>query len=505
VNFFQGTGSMTADGTIRTQYNQAYAIKSGLLPPYNTAYNGVAFGGTIDDTSYSYTWNPCSSGPLGLASRGNGGGAPGIAPLNQYQVRHFYNQSATSDLIVRAIAFASDFEGVGSFRDVTTGNYVNFGTGTYTGMPAPSSTVQNNVSYLGGVMSGFTAPTNGNYFNIGQQNLAHKYSMAYYAALVFGEPHFMDLCLEAANGGIIEFHPFFRNPPNGGNYSGAVPAGVGVVTAGAAQTGIRSMAWANRDLQHAATIAPPNHPDGSQYCNYIRAMADLSAGYPLLVMNSTQLGSYLAGLGYWHPVATPGTRLEVNSGGFQYNYFIAVMCMAAARENADAMTWLNTVSAWDSHVVNTFGGYHLYVEYDHSLILSGGSAYGTPITSDTNYGVRTTGMISRVTWTTGATAFTMTVDTVNGYALTTGDKFIFDPDETLPGGFSGNTPYYARDVSGTTCNLAATPGGTKITPTDSGTFQSGSGPQEDLSGPWIICAAPPAASTGFSPAPQTHI
>ena len=57
------------------------------------------------------------------------------------------------------MAFATDFEGVGSVRDVATGNYVNVSNFSYGGMPAPSTSQKTSLQIIANSVSGFTAPS----------------------------------------------------------------------------------------------------------------------------------------------------------------------------------------------------------------------------------------------------------------------------------------------------------------------------------------------------------
>jgi uncharacterized phiE125 gp8 family phage protein len=65
---------------------------------------------------------------------------------------------------------------------------------------------------------------------------------------------------------------------------------------------------------------------------------------------------------------------------------------------------------------------------------------------------------------------TTDVITTYGYSFIAGESFqLTNSGGALPAGLAANTTYYARDVSGNTCKLAATPGGVAIDITGAGT------------------------------------
>ncbi|MGH7227142.1 MAG: hypothetical protein ACRELF_28330, partial [Gemmataceae bacterium] len=143
---------------------------------------------------------------------------------------------------------------------------------------------------------------------------------------------------------------------------------------------------------------------------------------------------------------------------------------------------------------------------------SGGNATSTLIASDSHYGVCSFGGgISSLSWTTTSPAFTaaVTSGTYNGkasaYYISDGDQWLFDASETVPGGFTAETPYYAVNVAGANFDLAAAKGGTAIIPTSGGSFPTiGGGVALGYSGPFYAPSNPPAASTGQTPQNYTN-
>jgi hypothetical protein len=181
------------------------------------------------------------------------------------------------------------------------------------------------------------------------------------------------------------------------------------------------------------------------------------------------------------------------------------MCATSNRQHADAIAYIQDRANFLAYYLSTFGGYHFYTEYSHMTTAprAYSSGYAAPISSDTEFAIVAAGMFSTLTWTTGARAFTANGLSA-GLVVSAGDKWIFDPTGTngVPNGFTGDVPYYAVNVSGSSFDLSATPGGVAITPgntTGSGLPSAGRTGLAGLGGPWIILATPPIASTGKSP------
>lgn len=506
-NFFQGTGSMSADNTVRTQFNRTYLHSTGAIPPWNLSVNGTAFGGTIKDVgaitggsfwSGSPTWNPVSCGPLSPAARSSTGSNLEIGPVTAFHAAHFYNQSAVADLAVRAMTYASDYDGVGSFRDVSTGNYVNFSNNSYTGMPAPSANQQTSLEVIAYGTNGFTPPSTPPAGNLGflwgnagegPQDTSHKPSMAFYGFLVFGEPHFYDLMIEAANGALLETYAPNRAPTSPAGY-GIIPTTSGV--------GLRGRTWALRDLMLGAMFASSTSPDGSQVPQYLSALVSANIAWCNDLFSSTYLGSALAAQNSWRMVLGDGSgNIDPSCGGFQMGYWECVMAWLAALGDTNAPTWLTNYLTWLNYVLSNYGGYNLYAEYDGAAKVTGSSNSVPPITSLSQYG--SVALYSLLSWTNSSPAFSVTSPEL-GYVVTAGDKYVFGDDQPAPpGGFSNWTPYYVRDVSGNNFNLAASPGGTAIIPTNTGSQTPGSTSAGGEGTPWLLQDSPPPASTGLFP------
>ncbi len=504
-NFFQGTGSMAADNTVRTQFNQTYLHSTGAIPPWSLSVNGTAFGGTIKDipaivgaSSVSYwsgspTWSPVNSGPLALASRGGPGSLPDIGPLTTFHCVHFYNQSAVSDLAVRSITFAGDFEG-GGLRDAATGNYLNFGNSSYTNMPAPSSNQQSTVMAINSNCYGFTGPStppaSGTGFLMGaEQDSQHRPNTTFYGFLVFGEPHFYDLLIESAQVAYLQTSGPARVPTS--------PAGYGIFFASSSQ-GLRGSTWGFRELMLAATFAAATPPDGSGITTYLSDLVGANFTFMDTLYSPTYLGSALSGQNSWRKVSVDNSFVDYSCGGFMMGYHECIMAWADGLGWSGARTWNNKYATWLNYVNSNFGLYHAYTEYDGATLVTN-SSMGGPITSFTQYGI-TAGVYGSLSWRSSGTRRFTADGPVLGYVVTAGDQWVFHSDQGAPAGFSYSTGYYAVDVSGNDFNLSATVGGSPILPSNSGTLFPGFGSFTlDGSSPFLLLAAPPNAASGLIP------
>jgi hypothetical protein len=487
--FFQGTGSVAADCTVRTQFDRTYFHSTGVIPPWNLSVSGIAFGGTIKDiptscTTQAASWTywggspvhtPVSVGPLSPQVRGGGGENPDIGPYTLWHACHFYNQTAVGEQAVRSIAFASGFDGAGNFRDVTTGNYINVSNASYTGMPAPSSDQQGVIGFTYGYTFGYTAPSNpavSNFLWGGLQAYDHKPSMAPYAFIVFGEPYFYDAMIEEGIATFIEHESRAARVQ-----SAPAPVGYGIIM-GPDGDGLRTAAWSLRSLGIASFLAANVSPDGSQVPAYLNDMRAGNTAWANALFSATYQGSYLNGLNSWNTLGLDdfaGSTISAYCGGFMMSYQISAMALNAGLGDADALTWLNTYQGFQNYVLTNWGGYNLYAEYDHQAQqATGGSSDGLPITSGA-YGVSAQGMFSYLSWGMASPAFS-TPGMGFGFVPQNGTRVIFGRDQaTLPGGFSYETGYFMvnANAGAGTFDLSATLGGSAILPTTASTTISG--------------------------------
>ena len=324
--FIAGAGSFAADATLRTQFDTAYFHKTGMLPPLTLTQTPSDINATW--LSSNPLWSPTSSGPVKQAI-GAGGDDASIGMLTDWQVVHFFNQSAAGEQVVRTIGYANAFSSI-SLRDLTTRNLANISGNSYTGMPASNPNLQWNAENV--YASGFTAPPAGNSnFMWGENNTTHKPPFAYYAALVFGGPDLLDLVIENANGGALEQDPSQRN--------WTTPYTVdGVILAAPDGELARGPAWAYRDRHFAAALAPASHPDGSQVSQYTAAVALADSAYMIAVISATYTNAYAVAIGLHYFVESFGpSQVNAASGaGFTMAYFACAVAFAACARLRDA-------------------------------------------------------------------------------------------------------------------------------------------------------------------------
>jgi hypothetical protein len=483
-----------------------------------TSLTGTTFGGTVQDItamvgnlnqsaapigSVAYwtgtpIWTPVSCGPISPAERGAPGQSPDIGPSTLWHAAHFYNQSAVGDMAIRAIAFASDFDATGSFRDHANFQYINVSNTTYTGVTAPSALQQSTLYYLNNTqVSGFTAPSNppngSDTIWGGQCNNAHKPSMAWYAFWAFGEDYFHQIMIEAGIGQYLQVYAPNRAP------SSPLPTGYGITT-GPTLGGLRSLAWAYRDTAIAAALCASNHPDGSQICQYIRDLIPANSSWMNNFFSSTYIGSALAAQNRWNHPADLSGNLDPSDGGFMMSYWIGVVSwIAMACEDSGCKTWLNNYSTWLNWQLNNVGGIAYYVEYDHAVVLDSSGNGTTGISSLNDYGIISgTHFLPNngtMSWVPSSPSFTVP-SSFGGYTPANGDFWIFDASETVPNGFSAETKYISLNVSGDKFDLSAN-GSTPIAPGSTGSLAINVGLSEGESGPWLVMKNPPAAATGI--------
>ena len=240
--FFQGTGSIAADSTLRTQINQSYWQSTACFPPLD-----LTLLGTVPDTGYTYDWNPYNCGICRAVSVDDVGPPNEVGIFNSTGGVDFYAQTWLTEKENRIMGLyagttASDWtDSNSSTFDIIPPTY---GTGTpYTGLPAALQ--ENGPPQPSGIASTIFDAT-------------HEPDLGYWPYLRFGELQFFDYMVGWTNQ-VTGFQQW-----NGG---GATPtpyypyASYGCVVA---QGQNRGVGWANRDIQKIAFICSYN-PNPSLY------------------------------------------------------------------------------------------------------------------------------------------------------------------------------------------------------------------------------------------------
>ncbi len=243
----------------------------------------------------------------------------------------------------------------------------------------------------------------------------------------------------------------------------------------ASDNALRKMAWGLRPLVFASGLWPDTDPAGTQIGTYLNDQRAASIDFPNQWIAASN--NYLKKNGFWVPLA--------GRSSWTFSYYLYVASLAATLcEDANAVTFLNSSVTYYNHILNAFSGWQLHDFWTFVFSPTGGlpdsSTMGSPITSDaqfsSTYGVGND--ITGVNWSSSASpSFTWVIPSPSyaGFVPTNGDKVvwpstIFGSAQTgLPGGFTAGTPYYAVNVSGNSFDLAATPGGARIVPSNNGT------------------------------------
>jgi hypothetical protein len=360
-NFFQGTGSVAAETTLRVQINQAYWNSTGTFLPMDMSVNGS----TLPETPWQYQWNPYTVGHVRIGDIDAGGPPVELGLMSTICGWDFYKQSLLTEIENRAFGLSPgtipcDFKSGDSGTFDRLLNMLGIGP-TYSGLPAPSlspyvtplcgpggswsnGTGYSNVSPPGCVGSGLNNPT-------------HEPDLCQWAYMRFGELQFFDFMCEWAqlNTG---------SQPNaiGPGQSKTAPPypyeAYGIVIAGGQ---FRGTGWATRDLckcafwcSHDPTSNPSNpvFSDGSDLQGYLIAHADQQTAYAIAMIDGDDAGlwgsqagaDYVKASGMWSPKSGDGiTGMQM----WQSAYTAGGMMPSALRGEPKAIDfikrWMNFV------------------------------------------------------------------------------------------------------------------------------------------------------------------
>jgi hypothetical protein len=515
-NFFQGTGTIASETTLYNPVNQNYWQGSGVIPPYNLSVNGAPNGGALNEYVYSNDWYPYNIGQMTVYEPGTGDHSDiGILPL--YASNEFYCGTLNTLRHNRIIGLSCAFS-VTDFVDASTKKRLNLGnpSGGY-GLAASSDS---RISFSGSSFVG-----NGNYFSVpnttglayGLSVTEHEPAWPVWAYLRTGELQYLDLMIDQSVMSLLTIGG--NRTLNSGN-AGISETLYGCYFPTNAGAEMRAIAWGMRDQQWPAHLYPrdpsntsgnPVFTDGTNIAQYLTDNADANARWPLLQFQTPAptipWTAYTQEHGYWTPwiaynvttfSGTPGPAFGTNDVAWEYADFAQVMCLAAARGNTDAVTFLESCPAvqW-AHDLAVLGGW-LYISdtdrsYDSNLDDSGFYT-NLLINSDAQYGMPPFPLFDNivvghnyVTWRpnssggsyTGPPAFVMTGG-FNGnenWHPSNGDIYIPQPygfgwpDDLWPSELSAWDTYYVVNLVSTggynyAFDLSTTLGGSPILITD---------------------------------------
>lgn len=460
-NYIQSGGSLAAAPTLRATRDPTYWQSTRVIPPWDLSL----IGSVADNPSWAYNWNPVTSGFIGLGTPTTGERAD-IGPFNGYSARHFYNQTAANEKMIRTIGLAAammDYQlrDTSKFAPVNVGNstisYTNFGT-------SKGATLTWGGDHNAGFNWGFTIPPLNNKSLAFYSNLYdHMPAMTYYAYLWAGTPDYLDLVIEMGNGAIMVNEPQYRNP--------TLPAPGAKSVATNFMSQVRSVGWALRDLVSAAGIVPDTAPDGIDYKSYFVDSAIASLKW--INTNIANASTWTNASGYYNPYAFAQNLLVVVSV-WQRSYIMHSTALGTALlESSDGLAALANFSRWYQYQTAHFGDFSRYNYFEAT---ANNNTATSPVQDDAHWGAAPDAIVS---WTNANPAvFTVSssgsLNSQYYQTVTNGDKWIFvsyysgTPSTSIPGGLTAATPYYVVNASGTSFNLATSPGGTPVATTNSG-------------------------------------
>lgn len=510
-----GATSPSADVTMRHQIDQVAWKASDFFPPYGQS--GLGFANlsagtttTVVDNSYSYGWNPYSIGNFDQETT-TGGDRDSIGLLPQQHVAAFYNQSQTSETLVRIGAMAGAHI-PHNFLDATTLNLINImgPSASYRGLPSYDT----NVPAWVDLPSGFTniPATRCTIFDSGSTE--HMANHAFFGYCCYGERHMLDILEEKGVGAFYQqvSHLDYRNPTLPTSVCGS-SGKFGVLINGENRT----VGWALRNNACAAGMTPTVSPDGSQRGVYIRALlAQETAFFAAMIVSannyytpspgSSTVQSYLLSTGnfiladYSGNGGTGPAFWNWSVAMFEQPYLMSALLLAADLcQDANAAAVVKTTVTFYDHINTKFGVWTLWGYYQ-TVYTTQNPAVIT-ISSDAAFGVNALtwysgggGVGSSVSW-NGAgfpgapSGQRFQVTPGNRYVAANGDQFTWDASVTgLPSTISIGQAVYVINASTLTggvyyFDFSPTSGGSPL-----GSF-SGTGTINQTTGPAFMATS----------------
>jgi hypothetical protein len=462
-NFFQGTGSQSAETTLRATINKVYWQSCRFTAPYDTTLSGAE----ITDTTYNYNWNCYSAGSIG-AGISSGGDNAWIGVLTNYAAVDFYNQSQASDTQNRIVGLAASMMCY-DLKDPALDTIVNVSNNSYTGLPTSNTAICSGGN--GGTPTGYTQPGPGSAGALFFQaaDASHVPFFSFWPYIRTGELQYYDLLVEQGMGAeLLYLGAGARNPSSANGDSPYSGTTYGVVTYNIQEA--RGTGWGFRNLAAAALIGPwnPTDPtylwDGTQQVKYLNDLADVSATFTIDQWNMNPSGvftPYAAGASMWTQY-----QYNANSGSPGFNaspmwencYIALGHCYSYLRGTASAaksLDFINLMIARFNYIISTYGGGYSLYAYTQQMTIAdviGGGNVGTTLnTSDAQYVISQisafNGNTTVLLWQTGSTnAFYFTASGPSqGWTPANGDVLIpyeGNGSQNYPTELNPATPYY---------------------------------------------------------------
>lgn len=457
-DFVQGGGSALADCTVRVQHDKTYVVKSRIVPPYSTSL--------VPTSGVSVDYYPMGRGSM-QRNMGGTGERDDIGVLPSWSVRHLMTQSALDERIVRVNGLVPS-----SWRQCarkkTTGQIVPVTdpSPSYTGMGT------NEVLWRGPVtnLRGFVVPADNTSMWNQEYEPSHRPDGCFYPYLITGEPQYLDMMVEYANGiisgAVSESRTMRTTLPisqgtvtansdygerdviiNGTNYKGGAYFFTGNLA--------RVAAWGTRDMAHAAAIYPDVCPYGTQVKKYFSEICE--NGFAAMNAYNQALGAEWAGSGIYcfderSDAAAPWCNGYFSNSVCHQSSILATASSATFRAYL-AQYWERLALNRDFATVSSFDG---------SIYVDGGAR----VTKAEDV---LTSIDTPLVFSTSTSRFTVTASAKRvAWQPTNGDVIAFltkfDADKPFSEAVDCKR-FYVVNASGVTGQLALTPGGSPITVT----------------------------------------
>lgn len=451
-DFVPGGGSAAADCTVRVVHNKTDVVRSRLVPPYDV---------TVSPTSSSSVDYAPFAPALMTRNMGTTGERSDIGLLPSWYARHILSQSTVDERVVRVTGLCS-----GGWRQtmrrVSTKEIVPLNTGTYAGMGTSQPTWENKLSST----TGFVLPADTSSLWSSEHEPSHRPGAVYYPYVLTGEPQYLDMLAEQANG-IMSYcnggtaNTFATAPITGSAFaSGGSERNytVGATTYYCCATLLSSnlsrlAAWHLRDWVHLLAVSPDVSPSGSAVKAYAQDVVNSSFDM-INAYNASQSAGWQAG-GFYYFRGTD----QPSEAGWTLGYLSCSVASACA-----VLGNPTNATTFRDHLAKFWRGYH-----DRNDI-AGVATFSFTNRDETGTRVENLDNIM-ADLASGSMSWSSTTDTFTvgaggsgnfNYTPTNGDKIGFSTY------FSANKPfastpdrkqYYVVQASGQTFKLSDTPGG----------------------------------------------
>ena len=349
----QADGVSAAATSMRVSMDVPYVQLSRLMPPY-------------DRQAHVRPANEISYRAMGRGSvergMGNTGERPDIGVIPDWNVRHLLSQTAFDEQITRVNGLVA-----GGWRLATRKRSTRQPVPCVDNRPSYTKLGNTEASWRGpGYAHGVVLPSPNT--SLWGEDVAHRPGCAYWPYVFSGEPQYLDLMIEhacthllALAPGSVTFateHPISKVFVDGWHgdrdsrigAGGTLYKGAGILFMGSG--GLRTPAWASRDVVQAAALCPDTPPDGAAVRDYLRdvmhsaysALADYAKKMPasfsqagLFIMNEGNESPWMRSYLSWS-VCHQADILATPQAEFAREYFSRLWRAFAAIADIDGLT-----------------------------------------------------------------------------------------------------------------------------------------------------------------------